>query len=55
MDLCPAGQAGATIITGTMSAGLTLYIKFDGFNEVGVDGFPAYQGPFTLEWSQQPS
>jgi len=29
--------------------------KFDGFNEVGVDGFPAYQGPFTLEWSQQQS
>ena len=52
-DLCPAGEAGSTIITGTMSAGLTLYIKFDGYNENGSNANPPYQGPFTLEWSQQ--
>ena len=52
-DLCPAGEAGATIITGTMSAGLTLYIKFDGVNENGSNANPPYEGPFTLEWSQQ--
>ena len=52
-DLCPAGEAGSTIITGTMSAGLTLYIKFDGYNENGSNANPPYEGPFTLEWSQQ--
>jgi hypothetical protein len=52
-DLCPAGEAGSTIITGTMSAGLTLYIKFDGINENGSNANPPYEGPFTLEWSQQ--
>ena len=52
-DLCPAGEAGSTIITGTMSAGLTLYIKFDGVNEGGSNANPPYEGPFTLEWSQQ--
>jgi hypothetical protein len=56
LDDCPAGEAGATIVTGTMSAGLTLYIKFDGINEIDATGsrpFPAYQGVFTLEWAQQ--
>jgi Fibronectin type III domain/NHL repeat len=52
-DLCPAGEAGSTIITGTMSAGLTLYIKFDGLNENGSNANPPYEGPFTLEWFQQ--
>jgi Fibronectin type III domain len=52
-DLCPAGEAGSTIITGTMSAGLTLYVKFDGVNEGGSNANPPYEGPFTLEWSQQ--
>jgi hypothetical protein len=39
-----------------MSAGLTLYIKFDGINEIDATGsrpFPAYQGVFTLEWAEQ--
>jgi hypothetical protein len=52
-DLCPAGEAGSTIITGTMSAGLTLYIKFDGFNENGSNANPPYEGPFSLEWALQ--
>ena len=50
--LCPAGEAGATIITGTWSAGLTLRIKVDGLNENG-NGTPAYGGVFTLEWAEQ--
>ena len=53
LDLCPGGQAGATLITGTISGGLTLYIKFDGFNENGSNANPPYEGLFTLEWSQQ--
>ena len=39
-----------------MSAGLTLYLKFDGINEIDAIGsrpFPAYQGVFTLEWAEQ--
>jgi hypothetical protein len=52
-DLCPAGEAGSTIITGTMSAGLTLYIKFDGLNENGSNANPPYEGPFSLQWFQQ--
>ncbi|HEY2261796.1 MAG TPA: fibronectin type III domain-containing protein [Streptosporangiaceae bacterium] len=50
-DLCPAGQAGATIIVGPISAGITLDIKFDGLNENGSGANPPYEGPFTLEWS----
>lgn len=50
-DLCPAGQAGSTIITSTISAGITLFIKFDGLNENGSGANPPYEGPFTLEWS----
>lgn len=52
-DLCPAGEGGATIVTSTMSAGLTLYIKADGLNENFVNGNPPYEGVFTLEWSQK--
>jgi hypothetical protein len=52
-DLCAPGEAGSTIITGTMSAGLKLYIKFDGLNEEGSNANPPYEGPFTLNWSQQ--
>lgn len=54
LDLCPNGQAGATIITGTLSAGLTLSVKVDGQTENGVTGSPAYQGVFTLKWALQP-
>lgn len=50
--ICPAGEAGATIITDTMSAGLTLRIKVDGLNNRDVSGYPPYEGVFTLEWSQ---
>jgi hypothetical protein len=46
--------SGATIDTSTMSAGLALYIKVDGLNENFTNGNPAYEGVFTLEWSQQP-
>jgi hypothetical protein len=51
-DLCPAGEAGATIIFGPYSAGLTLHIKVDGQNELGEGQNPAYEGVFTLEWTQ---
>lgn len=51
-DLCPAGEAGATIIFGPYSAGLTLHIKVDGQNELGENSKPAYEGVFTLEWTQ---
>jgi hypothetical protein len=45
-NLCPAGEAGSNI-TFTVSAGITLDIKFDGFNY----GNGPEEGPFTLEWS----
>ena len=45
-----AAQSGQAQI---ISGGLTLYIKFDGFNENGSNANPPYEGPFTLEWSQQ--
>jgi hypothetical protein len=56
-DLCPnnpdgSGEAGSTIIA-TLSGGETIYIKFDGVNENGSDANPPYEGPFTLEWSEQ--
>jgi Fibronectin type III domain len=51
--LCPAGEAGSTIIFGPYSAGLTLYIKFDGENEFGENRNPPWEGPFTLEWAPQ--
>jgi hypothetical protein len=54
-DLCPAGEAGSTVITETMSAGLALYVKFDGENELGENQNPPWEGPFTLEWALQPS
>lgn len=54
LGLCPNGQGGATIVTGTMDAGLALYFKVDGQTANGVDGFPAYQGVFTVQWSLQP-
>ena len=33
--------------------GETIYIKFDGVNENGSNANPPYEGPFTLEWSEQ--
>jgi hypothetical protein len=36
-----------------MSAGLTLCIKFDGYNENGSNANPPYEGPFSLEWALQ--
>jgi Fibronectin type III domain len=55
--LCPdnpdgSGEAGSTIIA-NLSAGETVYIKFDGVNENGSNANPPYEGPFTLEWSEQ--
>ncbi len=52
-ELCPAGEAGSTIIFGPYSAGLVLYIKFDGENELGENQNPPWEGPFTLEWAMQ--
>ncbi len=52
-DLCPNGEAGATIIFGPYSAGLVLHIKVDGENELGENQNPAYEGVFTLEWAKQ--
>jgi hypothetical protein len=51
-DICPAGEAGSTIVFGPYSAGLTLHIKVDGQNELGANFNPAYEGVFTLEWTQ---
>ncbi|MCW2931881.1 MAG: fibronectin type protein [Actinomycetia bacterium] len=47
-DLCPAGEAGSTI-SFTVSAGVTIDVKFDGINY----GNGPSEGPFTLEWSLQ--
>ena len=49
---CPAGEAGSTLTISPI-AGQTIYIKFDGINENGSNANPPYEGPFTLEWSQQ--
>jgi hypothetical protein len=48
-------NVGATVEPGepAMSAGLTLYIKFDGYNENGSNANPPYEGPFSLEWALQ--
>ncbi|MFC1427945.1 fibronectin type III domain-containing protein [Streptacidiphilus sp. N1-12] len=54
-DQCPAGEAGSTIVTGTLSAGITLHLKVDGVGMSTTHGFAPSQGPFTLEWAEQPA
>lgn len=55
-DACPtaadgSGEAGSTLIISPI-AGQTIYLKFDGINP-GSNANPPYQGPFTLQWSEQ--